>query len=114
MALMNRIFRYDSPEKLPIYYEYDGHAYRGVQEPCRVCREALDANMVRYTVCGRVDENLELRVEITEYGDFAATEFLAFFTNCGTAETKHCRRADRGRGRGSDSWKRRYLPRGRL
>ena len=91
MALMNRIFRYDSPEKLPIYYEYDGHAYRGVQEPCRVCREALDANMVRYTVCGRVDENLKLRVEITEYGDFAATEFLAFFTNCGNAETKRLR-----------------------
>ena len=91
MALMNRIFRYDSPEKLPIYYEYDGHAYRGVQEPCRVCREALDANMVRYTVCGRVDESLELRVEITEYGDFAATEFLAFFTNCGNAETKRLR-----------------------
>lgn len=88
MALMGRIFRYVSPQKLPISYEYDGRIYHGVQEPCCVHREALDANMVRYTICGRIDENLEVRVEATEYSDFAATEFLAFFTNRGSADTK--------------------------
>lgn len=88
MALMSRIFRYESPENLPICFEYDDREYRGIQQPCCVRREALDANMVRYTVCGMVDESLEVRVEMTEYSDFAATEFLAFFTNRGAADTK--------------------------
>lgn len=91
MDLMRHIFRYGSPETIPISYEYDGCERYGIAQPADVRREILDANMVRHTICAMLDETLEIRVEITEYRDFAATEFLAFFTNRGSTDSKRLR-----------------------
>lgn len=90
MRLMERIFRYESPEALPIAFEYDGRVIHGVPAEFspQTERRQIDANLVLHTVTARIDENLELRVELTEYRDYAATELVAYFTNIGGADTR--------------------------
>ena len=89
MKLAGKLFRYTSPETLPLSFVYDGKQYRGVPAGFRPAAETkrIDANIQQTTVTGRSADGLEIRVEYTEYLDFPAVEFIAFFTNRGEKDT---------------------------
>ncbi len=85
MALMEKIFRYTSPEKLPISFTYNGKKYEGISAEWNpsVERHLTDSRIKGYTVHAMVDDCLEIKVEVKEYRDYPVTEFVAFFTNKG-------------------------------
>jgi len=89
MKLINRIFRFTSPESLPLSFSLDGKAVRGVPAEFHptVQTVRIDANLQQTTVVGMNAGGLEIRVECVEYLDFPATELIAFFSNRGNADT---------------------------
>lgn len=89
MKLIQNLFRFTSPENLPLSFTYDGHAVRGIPASFSPIVEIrrIDANLQQTIVTGRNAAGLEIRVEYVEYLDFPATEFLAFFTNRGKCDS---------------------------
>ncbi len=90
MALIKKIFPFTSPEKLPISFAYGDRVIHGLPAEFNPQMEArmVDANKMQYIVRGQDADGLEIRVECLEYRDYAATEYLAFFTNKGDKDTK--------------------------
>lgn len=89
MKLINRLFRFTTPESLPLSFIYNGTPVHGIPAEFSptVETQRTDANIQKTTICGRNADGLEIRVEYVEYLDYAATEFLAFVTNAGEADT---------------------------
>lgn len=89
MALLDRIFKYTAPERLPVSFVYGGEKVRGIPASYHpnVERVLVDANITMFIITGRNSDGLEIRVEYKEYRDYPVTEFTAFFTNTGTRDT---------------------------
>lgn len=89
LELIPQIFGYSSPENLPISFRYGEQLIHGIPADFSptVQTERIDANIIRKTIVGKDCAGLEIKVVYTQYIDFAATEFLAFFTNTGDTET---------------------------
>lgn len=89
MRLTDRLFRFLSPEQLPLAFTCGGKRIHGVPAEFHPVVETrrIDACLQRTVVTGRNVDGLEIRVEYVEYLDFPATEFLAFFTNRGSSDT---------------------------
>ncbi len=89
MQLKNRLFRFTDPASLPLSFRYNGCLIQGI--PGEFAPETtfhiVDANIFQYTICGRNQDGLEIRVEYLEYCDYSATEFVAYFTNHGSTDT---------------------------
>jgi len=89
MALADKIFKYTSPQKLPISFVYRGERVCGIPESYSPVaeRKLVDANITEYTVKGTAPDGLEVCVEYSEYRDYPVTELTAFFTNTGDTDT---------------------------
>ena len=72
---------------LPISFTYGGKEYRGMPEYSRVSHELTDANIMRATYTAVLEAGLEVQLTYTEYRDFPVREWVASFTNTGTADT---------------------------
>lgn len=74
---------------LPISFTFNGETIHGIPaswHPTATVRRP-DCNLRETTYVATSPENLELRMEHRQYQDFDAEEFVAFFTNRGTADT---------------------------
>ena len=93
MALMSRIFRYTTPENLPLSFVYGGRPIKGIPAEFHPTVEVSmpDANLLQYTVRGRDEKGLEIRAEYQEYRDYAATEFWLSSPTPETPTRKFCR-----------------------
>lgn len=89
MRMMEKIFKYTSPEKLPISFTYNGKKYEGIIAEWNpsVERQLADSTVTAFVIRAMVDEILEVKVEVKEYRDYPVTEFAAFFTNMGDRDT---------------------------
>lgn len=90
MQLKERLFKYQNAAALPLSFCYGGRIIRGIPEEFdpKTTVNRIDANIMQYTISGCNEEGLEIRVEYLEYSDYPATEYVAFFTNRGTHDTK--------------------------
>ena len=89
MQLINKLFTYTTPDKLPISFVYGGKLVRGIPDEFAPRCEArlISADMVQRIIRGRDANGLEISVEHIEYRDFPATELVAYFTNMGEHDT---------------------------
>ena len=89
MKLMDAIFRYASPETLPVSFVIGGKKCSGLTAEFSPVVETRmpDATMVQRIIRGRNSDGLEVRIEHTEYRDFPCTEIVAYFTNAGSSDT---------------------------
>ena len=89
MELINRLFRFTSPEELPLAFTYEGKRIHGIPAEFAptVERRMVDGNIVQVIVRGENEKGLRIRVEYAEYRDYPVTEYLAFFENCGAEDT---------------------------
>lgn len=85
MQLKDRLFRFTSPQALPISFCCRGRVIRGIPAEFHptVTDETTEPNVLRHTVRGQNAEGLEIAVQYVEYLDYAGTELLAFFSNKG-------------------------------
>ncbi|GMV37671.1 MAG: hypothetical protein AMXMBFR61_21790 [Fimbriimonadales bacterium] len=87
-ALYEQFFT--DPSKLPITYLFDGRQQRGIPKDWQpvIRTRSIDANLVEM-VCSGGDPRtgLEVRVECLIYRDYPVIEWVAWFTNRGTAPT---------------------------
>lgn len=77
------------PKALPLSFQMDGKTITGIPDSfCpTVYRQPIDSNIILYTITGEDSCGLQIRVEVTQYLDFDAMEYLAFFTNNGKSDT---------------------------
>ena len=89
MSLINKIFPYTSPEKIPFTFMYGDRRINGVPEDFTpvVSSEIVDGDIICTTVNGRSAEGLEIKVEYREYKDCPVTEWIAYITNTGDCDT---------------------------
>jgi len=89
MQLVESIFPFSSPQALPLSFVCDGVRMQGVPSSFAPKTEVRmpDANLIQYTVEGEDAAGLHIRVECTHYRDYAATEYLAFFSNRGREDS---------------------------
>ena len=75
--------------ELPISFLLGGKPYRGIPEnwQTNVTVRRPDCNLRETTYVSLSPEGLELRLEHRQYLDFDAEEYVAFFTNRGSADT---------------------------
>lgn len=78
-----------NPKTLPLSFQIDGKTMTGIPDSfCpTVRRQQLDSNLILYTITGEDQSGLHIRVEVTQYLDFDAVEYLAYFTNNGKVDT---------------------------
>ncbi len=90
MKLTAKLFPYASAEEVPLSFKYGDTCIKGIPAEFspKVRREIIDSTMVRTTVTGCNAEGLEIEAECTEYRDFPVTEWVAYFTNRGNANTQ--------------------------
>lgn len=89
MKLKDKLFRFTSPEALPVSFRLGERFVRGIPVDFAPIVETTrpDASMQKTVVTGRSADGVEICVECVEYLDFPATELLAFFTNRGSADS---------------------------
>ncbi|MBE6598283.1 MAG: hypothetical protein E7638_02435 [Ruminococcaceae bacterium] len=89
MALFGRIFKYNSPETLPLSFRYNGEVIRGIPSSWNptVERQLTDACITTFVIRGRNEDGLEVKVEAKEYRDYPMIEYTAFFTNTSDHDT---------------------------
>ncbi|MBE6632462.1 MAG: alpha-galactosidase [Ruminococcaceae bacterium] len=90
IELIPRIFKFTDVKSIPISFTYGERRISGIPEDFKteVTRIPVDCNINLYRISARDDNGLEIVVEYKEYKDYAATEWLAFFTNRGTENTE--------------------------
>ncbi|MBE6598284.1 MAG: alpha-galactosidase [Ruminococcaceae bacterium] len=89
MSLVGRIFKFTTPENIPITFNYNGETIRGIPSSWHptVERQLTDSRITSFIIRGRNADGLEVKVEVAEYRDYPVTEYLAFFTNTGEQNT---------------------------
>lgn len=85
MQLTNRFFRFKNPGKLPVSFIYGGISHSGIGAEFSPSVEITrpDSRMIKYTITGRHETGLSVRMECVKYLDYPAWELLAFFENAG-------------------------------
>lgn len=75
----------DDPKNVPLSFRYGDRQVRGIPEDFTVTVSRQEGGLC--DIVARDAQGLELHAQYREYPDFAATEWLVFFTNRGTAPT---------------------------
>lgn len=90
LGLKNSIFPYTTPQQIPLSFRCGTRLFHGIPEEFTVtAAETTQHEQARlHTVTAQDANGLVLRVECTEYMDFPVTEWVAFFTNNGSAPTQ--------------------------
>lgn len=81
--LQRLLLPWESPQQLPLSFQYGGQAVHGIPtnwHPEVTVRE-IDHNITEATVVAISPEGVELKVICKRYSDYAAAEFVGFFTN---------------------------------
>ena len=81
---------FSDPTDLPISFMLEGRAVRGLPANWQPTaqRRRVDANIVETIYSGAdPDSGLALRVEVTQYQDFAVTEWVAWLSNPGASRS---------------------------
>ena len=86
-----RFCRFTKPEEIPLTYKIGDTAYSGIPAAFNpavttAISERSD-RIIHTTIKGTSPEGLTIRVEYEEYKDYPVTEWLAFFSNEGSADT---------------------------
>ncbi len=74
--------------ELPLRFTYGGKEYRGMPENTRISSEWTDANIFRAEYTSVIDDVLEVKLVYREYRDYPVREWIAYFTNVGSTDTK--------------------------
>ncbi len=89
MALLPRIFKFTTPEEIPLQFTLGERVVRGIpSEFCpTVTHRLLDCNIVQYLIEGQNKDGLHIRAEYLEYRDFPVTEWVVTLINRGSTDT---------------------------
>ena len=89
MLLKNNIFPFTSPRQIPLSFRYGDRMVQGLPDDFSVAvsERKVEEQILLHTVDAQDANGLSIRVECTEYLDFPATEWVAYFTNIGNAPT---------------------------
>lgn len=90
LNLKKDIFRYSSPQQIPLSFRYGGRLIRGIpaEYTVSICDAKDNQDTLERTIVATNDAGLEIRAHYTEYKDFPATEWLVFITNRGISPTE--------------------------
>jgi len=88
-AAMRQVFpTWNAPlASLPLHFIYGGRPYHGMPSHTHVTHELTDTNIFRAVYTAVLEEGLQIELIHTEYRDFPVREWVASFTNIGTADT---------------------------
>ncbi|MBQ8368795.1 MAG: hypothetical protein IJY35_02310, partial [Clostridia bacterium] len=94
MCLMGKIFTHTDTdakfESIPLTWKLDGREMKGIPAKMqrKYTREIFDANLTRHTYTGHCGTcGLTVTVIHNEYRDYPVSEWVAYFTNDGEADT---------------------------
>lgn len=89
-SYLSGIMPWKSAGELPLRFGYDGKEIIGWPEHAadKITEEQTQENVSIQTVCGQLDENVEIRVECVKYADFPVVEYTAYLTNTGHSVSK--------------------------
>ncbi len=89
MSMMTRILPFTTPAAIPLQFCVGEKVICGVPDSFSptVSQRLLTANTVQYIIEGERKDGLHIRVEYLEYRDFPVTEWIAWISNRGNADT---------------------------
>lgn len=89
MSMMTRILSFTTPAAIPLQFCVGEKVICGVPDSFSptVSQRLLTANTVQYIIEGERKDGLHIRVEYLEYRDFPVTEWVAWISNRGNADT---------------------------
>ena len=89
MGLISRILPFTTPAAIPLQFCVGEKVICGVPDSFSptVRHSLLSANTVQYIIEGERADGLHIRVEYLEYRDFPVTEWVAWISNRGNADT---------------------------
>jgi len=74
-----------SPECLPVSYIYAGKSYSGLPSDSNVTKRFVDANMMKISMNGTIDNTLNIKADCIIYRDYPVIEWTVYFT-CGNCD----------------------------
>jgi len=88
MQILKDNFITTTPKDLPISFKMNDKTYNGIPEDYKTETDVTNEGSKKITTfIGANDAGLQIKVVMTEYTDFPAVEYVAFFTNTANEKT---------------------------